>query len=616
MNSRYIFNTLGKGALMLLLAQGVGACTDVNEWDTDSAFDRLFGTRRSALSVTPSAITAEVTWESTPETKYYLIEASTDSLYDEIPMGESASLVFGKDASVTSSPYVLTGLKGETTYYLRIKSMADNRESKWVYLDEYKFTTKAEQILNDVVEGDITDESIRITWDAALAVTHITYQKSEEETLTHNLTEEEKAAGVVTLEGLDPMVTYTITIYNGDTKRGSMEVTTKAAVMVESAVNVDAAAKKVTFTWGEEIGRLTGYVLLEGEVYPSNEPQTALTPEQETARTLTFDNLKGNTIYTVAVMRNRTVRALQTFKTWAAIPADYAQVQAGSVEEWDAALASANGKLAVVMTGDIDLTGGGTAKIPANVTSLLVWGGDVVTDQKTYTFKTKGLSFLGDMDAVEFYNVNLFANGSTNNYVFDFNGSKANINTISLTSCVVDETRGVFRLRSSCTGSIQNIVVEDCFIRNIGSYGFVAQEGSGLTLSSITLKNTTYVPHSSGKCLIQNKGGNEINVNVDQCTLYGFTYAILDNQKSGFSLNMTNSLMGGMGKNKFFQSMTTATINKVENVFLTSESSFETTIGETTVKYADKDFFEDPGTQNFAVKVDDYKNYGDQRWNK
>ena len=133
------------------------------------------------------------------------------------------------------------------------------------------------------------------------------------------------------------------------------------------------------------------------------------------------------------------------------------------------------------------------------------------------------------MDAVDFSYLLRFAYGSTTIYLFDFNGSKADVNTASLTSCALDEARGVFRLRSTSTGTLRNIVAEDCLIRNIGSYGFVSQEGSGRTLGTVTLKKCTYVPHSSGKCLLQNKGGGVVGVVIDQCTFYGFTYAFLDN---------------------------------------------------------------------------------------
>lgn len=616
MKLKHIIKTLGGGALLLLLAQGITACSDVNEWDIDSTYDRLFGTNQDKISVDASAITAEVEWEYTPNTKYYIIEVSVDSLSDDVPMGQDGSLVYGEDGSITKSPYTLTGLKGETTYYLRIKSMSDKKESRWVYLDDFKFTTDEEQIFNEIAENDVTDESIRLTWDPSLEVTHLMYQKEGDVAVQHELTEEEKAAGELILSGLDPMTKYILTIYNGETKRGNIEVTTDAAVMVDSEVKVDALTKTVTFSWGENIGRLTGYVLLEGNVYPSDQTQTALTAEQESSRTLTFTNLKGNTTYTIAVMRDRTVRALQVFKTWAAIPDDYKQVQAGNVDEWDAALASASGKVAVVLTGDIDLTNGGTTKIPASITSLLIWGGDQVSDQKAYTFKSKGISFSGDMDVVEFYNVNAYSNNSTGNYIFDFNKTSSSINAVNLTACVIDEARGVFRIRSGSTGTLKNIVVEDCFVRNIGSYGFMSQESSDFTLSAVTFKNTTYVPHSSGKYLIQNKGNDMVNVSIDQCTLYGFAYAMFEDKPTGFVVDISNTLMGGLGKRKFFNNFDVSKINSVANVYITSDCVFETTIGETTLEYSDADFFGNPASMDFTVKVADYKSYGDQRWNK
>lgn len=616
MKQKQLIHILGTGTFGFLLAAGIASCSDVNDWSTDPSFDRLFGTRQASLSVEPEALSATVEWEATPKTQSYLIEVSTDSLYDDRAMGEGGSLLYGTDGSITRSPYVLTGLKGETTYYLRIKSVSEGKESRWVYPEKFKFTTDAEQIFHKVADDDVTDESVRLTWDAAMEVTRIEYVRDEEEPAVRELTAEERAAGEVLIDGLDPKVTYTFMIYNGDTRRGTLEVQTKAAVMADSEVTVDAAARRVTFTWGENIGRLTGYVLLEGDVYPADQPQTALTDAQLQARQLTLTGLKGSTTYTVAVMRGRTVRALQTFKTWADIPADYTKVNVGNTDEWDAALASHSGKVAVVLTGDVDLTASGTAKIPASITSLLVWGGDVVTAEKAHTFRTKGLSFLGNMDAVEFYNLNLFANGSTNNYLFDFNGSKADVNTVSLTSCVLDEARGVFRLRSSSTGTLRNIVAEDCLIRNIGSYGFVAQEGSGLTLGTVTLKKCTYVPHSSGKCLLQNKGGNVVGVVIDQCTFYGFTYAFLDNNKAGFTLDISRTLMGGFTGSKFFQNIATATVNSCKDFYVSADSPFETSIGETKLELKDADLFANPGAGDFRVKPTEYAAFGDPRWEK
>ena len=108
------------GAFALLTSLSVAACIDGNDWETISG-NRLFGT--TSFSVEPAAITAEAKWDATPNTEYYIIEASREQMDDNMPMGSaSGSIVYGEDQSIKKSPYTLTGLLGETTYYLRIKS--------------------------------------------------------------------------------------------------------------------------------------------------------------------------------------------------------------------------------------------------------------------------------------------------------------------------------------------------------------------------------------------------------------------------------------------------------------------------------------------------------------
>ena len=106
----------GAGVALLFASLGVTSCTDGNDWGVDSTFDRLFSTKESSFSVTAEAVSAVVEWESTKDTEYYIIEASTDSLYDAVQMGAENSIVYGEDGSITQSPYTITGLLGETTY--------------------------------------------------------------------------------------------------------------------------------------------------------------------------------------------------------------------------------------------------------------------------------------------------------------------------------------------------------------------------------------------------------------------------------------------------------------------------------------------------------------------
>lgn len=605
---KYIY---GLGLSVVLSGMLFTSCTDANDWGVDTSFDRLFGTKQSSFTVTEGAVSAEVKWDATVNTEYYIIEVSTDSLYDDIPMGAENSIVYGEDGSIIQSPYTITGLLGETTYYLRIKSMSKDKQSNWVYLPDYKFTTDKEQILNEPSETEITDEAVSLTWEAGLEVTHITYTQ-DGTLITYELSDEEKAAGKVTLMGLLAMTDYTFYIYNGEILRGEIEVTTGQSVMVESTMN-NVAKNSATFSWDTSVGRLTGYYFAEGDVYPQ-EANHSLTDEQIASGKIELTGLEPNTTYTVAVMRDKTVRAMQTFKTEMGIPSDYTQVTVADASDWNNALAGNSGKLAIVLAGDVDISNG-TAQIPSGITSLLVWGGDD-TSVKSYTFKTKGISFAGNMDAVELYNMNLISNGSTGNYIFDLNGITANVTSLSVTSCDVSETRGVCRVRSGSSVKIENAQFSDCRFKEIGSYGLITQEGASV-INNVVIKNSTYYPYSAGKYLLQNKASNSIRMTIDSCTFYGFTYAILDNQAGGFEVNISNTIFGGIGtKRKFAQEISSCIIEKCENVFLASGNSFESTIGEQVLEYSDEDLFNAPSAYDFTVKVADYKNFGDPYWNK
>lgn len=605
---KYIY---GLGLSAVLSGMLFTSCTDANDWGVDTSFDRLFGTKQSSFTVTEGAVSAEVKWDATVNTEYYIIEVSTDSLYDDIPMGAENSIVYGENGSIIQSPYTITGLLGETTYYLRIKSMSKDKQSNWVYLPDYKFTTDKEQILNEPSETEITDEAVSLTWEAGLEVTHITY--TQDGTLvTYELSDEEKAVGKVTLMGLLAMTDYTFYIYNGEILRGEIEVTTGQSVMVESTMN-NVAKNSATFSWDTSVGRLTGYYFAEGDVYPQ-EANHSLTDEQIASGKIELTGLEPNTTYTVAVMRDKTVRAMQIFKTEMGIPSDYTQVTVADASDWNNALAGNSGKLAIVLAGDVDISNG-TAQIPSGITSLLVWGGDD-TSVKPYTFKTKGISFAGNMDAVELYNMNLISNGSTGNYIFDLNGITANVTSLSVTSCDVSETRGVCRVRSGSSVKIENAQFSDCRFKEIGSYGLITQEGASV-INNVVIKNSTYYPYSAGKYLLQNKASNSIRMTIDSCTFYGFTYAILDNQAGGFEVNISNTIFGGIGtKRKFAQEISSCIIEKCENVFLASGNSFESTIGEQVLEYSDEDLFNAPSAYDFTVKVADYKNFGDPYWNK
>ena len=208
------------------------ACTDGNDWGVDSAFDRLFGVNADKIAVTAEDLTAEVTFSKIKGAEYYIIEVSTDSLYDDIAMGGSHSKVYGANKEVTTSPYTLEGLVGDTKYYLRMKSMADGKnESKWCYYKSGQtFKTKAEQIFYEITDADRCEDHVNLKRNAQMEATNIVVLCGEEQIQNIQLDATAKATGEITVSGLNPSTAYTFIIYNGEAKRGSLSASTTAAM--------------------------------------------------------------------------------------------------------------------------------------------------------------------------------------------------------------------------------------------------------------------------------------------------------------------------------------------------------------------------------------------------
>lgn len=229
LNKSIISNALF-GALMLLGGASFTACTETNDWDVDPAYDRLF--HSSKVSVSAGEDQAEVTFKKMPNAEYYVIEISTDTLFDEVETTEH-SIYYGdkEDARITTSPYTMTGLEGSTKYYFRIKSCATTgKGSTWKYLDDtesnYSFTTKAEQIISEVVPGS---NKVVVSFTAGKTITKAQVVKDDEVVSEKDVTADEVAAGTLTIGGLQAKTSYTVQLLNGENVRGKMKFKTTEA---------------------------------------------------------------------------------------------------------------------------------------------------------------------------------------------------------------------------------------------------------------------------------------------------------------------------------------------------------------------------------------------------
>lgn len=292
---KHIINKIVAGAFMLLTTAGIISCTDINEWETDSQYDRLFSP--GSFSVSATTTTAEVTWKATSGSNYYIIEVSTDSLYGKTEECRENSIVYGTNKDIKKSPYTLEDLNSNTKYYIRIMGCSETKgNSHWNYLEKFSFQTKSENIFETVGSKDKGEDFITLRWDATLAVTHLEYAQVTGidengssilgEIKTIDLS---NAEGSVKITELQASTSYQFTIYNGTHPRGTRVVSTtnptpsanvkkylyQGDALTQEDINALASEGSVTYimeagmelvweTLDETTGEMTGIVIPDG----------------------------------------------------------------------------------------------------------------------------------------------------------------------------------------------------------------------------------------------------------------------------------------------------------------------------------------------------------------
>ncbi|MDD6892625.1 MAG: fibronectin type III domain-containing protein [Bacteroidales bacterium] len=241
-----------QGAIALMASLAAVSCTDGNDWEEDSSYDRLFSPVESNLSVSAKATEAEVKWSLVKDAESYLIEVSTDSLYNEVALGGPAATVYGQDGNITSSPFTLTDLMPDTQYFLRIKSQsAGKNESKWTYLTDKSFKTKTEQIIEHY---SVAWNGVTLSWPANSKADRVEVLDEAGQTLqTLALSADDLSAGTCTVSGLSPLTPYQVILFNGSAKRGVISFTTPAKVPDADKVVYLAASDSLNNTLFEEL---------------------------------------------------------------------------------------------------------------------------------------------------------------------------------------------------------------------------------------------------------------------------------------------------------------------------------------------------------------------------
>lgn len=614
------------GAFMLLASLAVSSCTEKSDWDIDSSYSRPFGTDENGISVeTDSKVArAVVTWSSTSNTDYYIIEISPNEMTDETPMGseENGNIVYGNDPAnrIKQSPYTLDNLAVNTTYYMRIKSISGEKESRWVNYKKTFASVKAEAILNIPTTEDLPEGQgkVRMSWEAGLAVDHFEIiETGATEATTRVISSTEAAAGEAWVENLKSFTEYTITIYNGNNPRGSQTVTIPG-LEIESTIS-DITANSAVFSWEETVDVDEYACVLSTEGVP--ESGTKLTPADIAAHKVTITGLASSTEYTAYAFANGSICSRITFTTKKGKPTGYTEMT------WEDALANwdnLSGKVLINVSGTEGFAQE-KESIAAGVTHLIFWG-DSQDGQVNMTIK-KGIGASGVCDKVEFHNLNITDEGNTT--LIYQNGASGCIKEVEVTSCTITNIRGIVRMNAS-TNDAMSVTVDDCIIIGLGRaatsnhYGLLLSDKVTLTSINLMVSNTSVIvaKGASASQFIRHKSGQTGTITIKDCTFYDMSASdAFCRDTKDMTMTISNTLFAKGGVKPFYNTSSVAATLNANGLYKTSDFTFGTADwgkDYTILPLTSDQLFPNGSNEDLTFGADVPEEYrvGDPRWNK
>lgn len=455
-------NIFGMAISALALGATVAACTDANDWETDPTYNRLFGVNASKITIdrdqeAPSTVT--VNFNPIQGAEYYIVEVSTDSLYNDVEMGGENAIVFGTNKDITKSPVTLTGLAEETNYYMRIKTMSSTTpESHWAYYNSGE-SFKTLGIIYDVPAADILEDRITLRWIPGSEVTHITYTTKIDEqdvTETRRLKDDEIANSTCTIDGLQSNKTYNFAIYKGEQLRGTKTVKTAKPMpaadlkqeLPENTTTIDQdlldnlAAQALAITGTDKasitIGVPAGKTLVLGDKNEEGEDAGVTIPE---GISITFFGMAGE-VPTLTVPKEIKIDGNHEYIRFENVNLDAKYEDNKGNEQYG---------LYVINQGDacyvedVSFTGVNITNFQRSIVRLQ-------GDEKTL----RNLSF---------DNCIITEQGKNEDYAFVYiSGNKYNTETINVTNCTFNTARYLFRISS--TTSLKEVNIKNSTFYN------------------------------------------------------------------------------------------------------------------------------------------------------
>ncbi|MCD7901830.1 MAG: DUF5123 domain-containing protein [Bacteroides sp.] len=223
MKIQYIYTLL----FCAIVSAFIVSCDDdANEWPVDTSQDAPFRSIKFEWS-TLWATSVEMSYTAVVDASKYIFEFSEgdsllfNNIVRTIDILADTLTVYTDDKAVTKREYrtIFEDFKGTTRYSVRMKAIdKNNRETGYV---QAYFDTPAEQVIKTIFS---TPNGFIIEWDKEKEVTNIKWAEiiADQDTVfeERNLSAEEIADAVVSINDLKAGTDYYILLMKGDQQRG------------------------------------------------------------------------------------------------------------------------------------------------------------------------------------------------------------------------------------------------------------------------------------------------------------------------------------------------------------------------------------------------------------
>ena len=313
------------------------------------------------------------------------------------------------------------------------------------------------------------------------------------------------------------------------------------------------------------------------------------------------------------------------FETTEDFPEGYNIANLKEGDDIDAVLAEQQGDVVLVFPTGSTFERTEKLSIPASVNAIIFWGASGGTQPN---FKPKEVTATENTTSIKFYNMNLYNNGKSGDYMINQDAMTTDVN-ISFDKCNVSKTRGILRVQGGGVDcSINSIEFTNTTFSEIGSYGVINTKDMTGNLNSIHISKCTFnnVAATDGPTftLTAKNTMHPITFNIDQCTFYAC------DQKSGkhfidankvelHDIRITNCLFANCGssdaKNKLCSIK--GIVKETSDNWYTTDCAWHSEAQAMCTEYSktSAELFEDPENGNFKIKDALFKNRaGDPQW--